>query len=258
MAPSHLAPSHLAGELARRGRLEGGAPLYRGEQARRLNGYFVALAAVFAIALVPATAHAHKLNVYAEVRGTAIHGEAYFAGQVPAQDAAVEAFAPDGRKLAETKTSAEGRFTIEAKHRCAYRLVVNAGSGHGGQYTLPAEDLPESLPPLDAAAGTSPPKPPAEKPSPPPEAKPPRRGPASVPTADPQVLTEMVEKAVERRVAPLERRLREYEDRVRVSDVLGGIGYIVGVTGILFYALGVRKKRRLEQDAADSARLPKS
>lgn len=225
----------------------------RGGRAHR-----VTLAAVVAIALVPATAHAHKLSVYAEVRGTTIHGEAYFAGQVPAQDAAVEAFAPDGRKLAETKTDAEGRFTIEARHRCAHRLVVNAGSGHGGQYTLPAEDLPESLPPLDASAGTSPPKAPAEKPAAPSEGRPPRRVPALAPAAEPQILKDLVEEAVERRVAPLERRLREYEDRVRVSDVLGGIGYIVGVTGILFYALGVRKKRALEQDAPNSTRLPKS
>lgn len=46
-------------------------------------------------------------------------------------------------------------------------------------------------------------------------------------------------------VAALRDQLHEYEQRVRLRDILGGIGYIVGIAGLAFYFLGVRCKRHV-------------
>ena len=44
-------------------------------------------------------------------------------------------------------------------------------------------------------------------------------------------------------LAALRRELRQYEQRIRLRDVLGGIGYIVGMAGVAFYFLGVRRRQ---------------
>ena len=39
----------------------------------------------------------------------------------------------------------------------------------------------------------------------------------------------------------LAEQLDRLEDTIRLRDVFGGIGYILGITGIMFYFLGRRK-----------------
>jgi len=65
----------------------------------------------------------------------------------------------------------------------------------------------------------------------------------------PQVLTKKdiaseVEKAVAKKVRPLERELRAFKEEIRFHDIIGGIGYIVGVMGLAFYFLGIRRRDR--------------
>lgn len=47
-----------------------------------------------------------------------------------------------------------------------------------------------------------------------------------------------------RQIAQLQRQVREHDERVRLRDILGAIGYILGLTGLAFYFLGVRRKER--------------
>ena len=201
----------------------------------------VAVLAVLGSMLHAAPATAHKLNVWAEVDGTTIRGEAYFRGGSPAQEAKVEALAPDGTTLAETTTDAEGKFSLEARYRCDHRLVVNAGAGHGGEYKVGADELPGELPAHDGGERPAGPKPSPEVKTAtetqplPSEAAPRAPGEAR--------LKKLIEAAVRDQVRPLERKLAEYQEKIRLSDVLGGIGYILGITGLLFFFLGARRKK---------------
>ena len=90
-----------------------------------------------------AWAHGLHLDVYV-VEGATIEGEAYYHG-AKAVGAKVEVFAPDGKKLGETKTDEEGLFIFKAEFRCDHRFVVT-DSGHRATATIPAEDLPGGLP----------------------------------------------------------------------------------------------------------------
>jgi nickel transport protein len=47
---------------------------------------------------------------------------------------------------------------------------------------------------------------------------------------------------VNHELVELRREFQDFRQEVRWHDVLGGIGYIVGVAGIAFYFLGVRRK----------------
>jgi len=49
---------------------------------------------------------------------------------------------------------------------------------------------------------------------------------------------------IEKQVVKLREDLVRYEDRVRLHDVLGGIGCILGFMGLTFYFLGVRRREK--------------
>lgn len=188
--------------------------------------YLSALVRSLAIMFVAAspTAWAHGINLFATVEGAAIQGTLNFADGSPAAHAPVTAFAPDGSKIAETTTDETGRFTFLARVRCRHRLVGDAGQGHRGLFTIAEEDLPASLPaPGDALV---------------PEFK---ENDSTHAAPVPDDFDERVEAAVARQLRPLREQLNGYETKVRIRDVMGGIGYLFGLAGLIVL-LKARKK----------------
>jgi len=187
---------------------------------------------------IASPAAAHKASVFAAVQGKVIAGEAYFRDGTPLRSAEVTVFDPAGTKLGETKTDAQGKFSFEPRRRCDHRLVVDGGEGHAAQYTVRAEELPSSLPDGGAAPGPSsqsPPLAPANAPA----AAPPA-GAAPRPATQDDLHGEL--EAIEKQLVELRRDLAARDDSTRWRDVLGGIGYILGLMGVAFYFLGVRRK----------------
>ncbi len=181
----------------------------------------VTLPLALALVALPGSppAFAHALHLVAEGDGTVIRGRAYYQGGSPAVGAQVLAFSPEGRKLGETRTDADGAFTLPASYRCDHRLLVVTGDGHGAEFRLPAAELSASLPPPGGEAA-----PPGET------------------AAAADELT-----AIRSQLASLREQLAGYEQRTRLRDVIGGIGYIVGVAGVAFYIAARRAERAVKQ-----------
>jgi len=188
-------------------------------------------------------AQAHRINVFATVEGKTINGYVYFPGGGRANGAVVTARAPDDARLGEATTNERGEFTIAATMRCDHTLIALATDGHRASYVVFAAELPGDLPAYRSAA----PKPSTQE----------------DPAADVELddldepLMEMdeliwdavrgrvaaeAERAVGSQVRPLREQIQRYEERVRLRDVLGGIGYIVGMMGLSFYFLGRRRR----------------
>lgn len=190
-----------------------------------------AMLLVALVALLPASAYAHKVNVFASAEGKTIQGKVYFSGGTPAQNVVVTALSSTGRQIGETKTNEEGRFALEARFRCDYRLLADTGDGHGGEYILPASVLPEDIPPLPTNEEGQ-----TDAKSPPPKH-------TAAPARPADVLSTDQFDRLHAEIVRLEEQIRAYEDHIRITDVLGGIGYIVGITGAAYYYLGARRKR---------------
>jgi nickel transport protein len=180
-----------------------------------------------ALLALPVTAHAHRIGVFASVSDGRISGEVYFPSGGAAAGVKVVARAPDGRVLGEAVSDADGRWQMPVRFRCDHELAADAGEGHRATYLVPASDLPANLPALPGAGG----------PAAPPPAAPPELEAAASPDIE-----AAVERAVARQVEPLRRDLARYQDSVRVHDVLGGIGYVLGLMGLAFYFLGARRR----------------
>ena len=173
------------------------------------------------------------MDVFASAEGKTIHGKANYHDGTPAKNCVVKAFDPAGKEIGRTKTDDEGKFTLEASFHCDHLLLVDAGDGHGGQYTIKAAELPEDLPP---------------------------RSPGNVDHVevkqneanhDHDTLEEVDHneahfKAIHAEIVRLQEQLSKYEQRRRFRDLVGGIGFILGLAGIGYgyYYRGLLHKNR--------------
>lgn len=189
------------------------------------------------LAVFARSAEAHKINVFAYAEGQTIHGEAYARGGEAIRDAKIEVFDPADsmKKLGETVTDDDGNFTFEARHRSDHRFVLSTADGHEAEFTVKADELPPTLP---ASGGA--PAPQAE--TPPTEPLPAEPTPEVESTDNADSVQAEVD-SLTRQIVQLRREMQEFQQKLRFSDILGAIGYIVGVMGLSFYFLGVKKKR---------------
>jgi nickel transport protein len=166
--------------------------------------------------LFPRAADAHGIDLHVHVAGDSIRGRALFVGGGPVSGANVTVYAPSGSRLGSAKTDDEGAFTFIPREAVDHRIWVDAGGGHGTQYVVKAAELPGSV---------------------------------TRPAADGRRATDGdLERAIAAAVDPLHKKIDRLQSSIRLQDILGGIGYIVGLTGLWFYC----KARRLRQKQRES------
>jgi len=184
---------------------------------------------------------AHNVRVFAWAEGNEIVGETAFSGGRPAKNATIVVRARGSDTvLATTRTDGQGRFRFPIP-RAARRekpqlvIVLAAGQGHQGEWVLDAADyLPgEEEAKSGAVAGDSGAAARAKTGSA--GEGPESAAPASL-ALDRAGLEALVSRSVEIQLRPVKRMLVESENREPdLRDVLGGIGYLIGMAGILFY-----------------------
>lgn len=148
---------------------------------------------------------AHELHLFVTAEGALLKGRASLGGvgaaSSPVKNQRIEAFGPDSVSLGRTQTDDEGRFTFLAEVRCSHRFVLRTDDGHMAEYTV-AEDL------LPADLGGS-------------------------RSSGPVGIEEAVERAVARQLRPLREEIQGLRARTQVRDIVGGVGFILGIVGIL-------------------------
>ncbi|MCF8061430.1 MAG: hypothetical protein K9M82_02840 [Deltaproteobacteria bacterium] len=182
-------------------------------------------------------AQAHRVYVFAWVEGDTVYTESYFGGKRKAAGGTILVYDPAGREIVRGETNEEGIFAFPLPGRMDLRIVLEASTGHRAEYRLGADEIPgggegspgpavqtkqESTTRQDALGGDEAPGSQGE-------------GSASV---DAEAVRTVVEKALDERLNPLVRsvaRLRQ-DQGPGVTEILGGIGYIVGLVGIYLYA----------------------
>lgn len=182
---------------------------------------------VVVIAVLTATtaspALAHKIKVFAAAVGERIEGTVYFVGGGPARGARILIESPDGTLIEALTADDAGAFAFTAKVRADHVIRTDIADGHSARMTIPASLLPASLPlPASGLGATAAEAKEPTAPAPSHEGR----------TGELAALDASIARAVAQQVAPLREQLNAYEDRVRLRDVLGGLGYILGLAGL--------------------------
>lgn len=167
-----------------------------------------ALIALFCLVL---PAEAHRLKLFAHVTGDTISGYGFYIGGGRPQGTDLVVSTPDGKEVSRLKTGADGTFSFTPPTPGTYRLSLSGGDGHIATVDISTGGAPAAKPPeatkQDAPA-------------------------AALPADLDARIATAVDAAVARQITPLLEAYDAADGRVRFNDLLGGLGWIVGMAGL--------------------------
>jgi nickel transport protein len=167
---------------------------------------------------------AHKIRIFAWSEGNTIHTESKFSGGKAAQNAIVTVVETNtGTELLRGTTNQNGLFQFPLPETTSEELdiIVNSGDGHKNHWLY-------AIKPVTSSNTTK-----AEQNHTPPEELSPL--PQSLHLSQDQ-LTSLMDSLLESKLAPIRQQLAELQEQEpSIQDILGGIGYIIGLAGIAAY-----------------------
>ena len=157
---------------------------------------------------LPCATQAHGLDVFATLNGEQADGYVVFVGGGRAADIAMELRDADGKPLLESRSDQEGRFRFRLPGPGRFAVVADSANGHVARFPL---ELGSRVDESRADKGS-------------------RSHHAAIDQRE-------LDRLLARHINPLREQIAAYEERRRWQDVLGGIGYILGLAGVAFFLL---------------------
>ncbi|AXO14856.1 hypothetical protein [Thalassospira indica] len=174
-------------------------------------------------------AQAHKVIASLFPSGSNIEGEIGFSNGVMAENTVVEIFDLDGNKIDEVTTDGDGFFVYTPSQQIDLRFRADLGAGHVAEATFAIADLTG----VDGTVQTAPSKA--------------RTASGVGSNAGPAITREQEEiiaTIVRDELRPLRRELTAYKEKNDLQSILGGIGYIFGAFGIIYYIAARRLRAK--------------
>lgn len=190
----------------------------------------ISLTFIYALLNYTPLAYAHKVYLFAWAEGDMIHTESYFSGNKMVQDGKITVFDSEGKELLNGRTNENGEFSFKIPEIADLRIVLESSMGHGAEYLFKKSEFS-----IDQA--------PAEEAYSDPDIVKEPEVPLHVTTGQDRLRKE-IEAALDERLKPVMRelvRLREAKGP-GVTEIIGGIGYILGIMGIVAYMKSREKK----------------
>ena len=195
-----------------------------------------------AFASIAGSASAHRVNVFAWVEGDKVHVESKFSGGKKVKTGKVVVMDPQGVELISGLTNEDGAFSFKVPKQSDLRVIVVAGQGHQGQWTVRAAEL-QGLTSDTATKSAGSKRLYSDHQSAVANTSGHSDAVASGHNINVEELETIIETVLDRKLQPINRTLAEMQQEgPGVSDIFAGIGYILGLVGIAAYIQN-RKKR---------------
>lgn len=173
-------------------------------------------------------AQAHRLRIFASVEAGAISGYAYFVGGARAKGATIVFRNAQSEELHRMQADGRGAFAWTPPKPQEIRITVDAGDGHIGSLTLQAKRFSAEATGMAEHALQSPSA---------------NHAPASIELAELEKRIEArIEAAVARQMRPLLEAQEAAQSRMRFSDIMAGIGIIIGMSGAALWVMSSGKR----------------
>lgn len=200
----------------------------------------------FLLLLLASPSLAHKVKVFAYGEGEKIVTKSYFGnGKAVMNSAITVQDSSDGKTLLYGETDEEGVFEfpvprVAEQQRMDLKIILNTGEGHRAEWFLPADEYLESYGEERHAEVTADSADSADVDH---EQMSHRSViPEGISACNEQVVSRLIEQALDKKLAPLKEMMQQSRDSgPDFRDIIGGIGYIMGLAGIAAY-MSSRKK----------------
>lgn len=161
---------------------------------------------ILVLALIASPAvHAHGMRISVTPAQDGVAGRVWYSDETPGAGNAVSLVDAAGRELASTLSDAEGRFAFSAVAAGDYAVVAEGEEGHRAEARIA----------YAPAAGT-----------------------VSAAGVEDAKLTALLRAELQ----PLREDIARFEQRIRLHDLIGGVGFIAGLCGLLVAWRARRRK----------------
>lgn len=184
------------------------------------------ISVVLLIAILPSLLVAHRVNIFTQIERDSVIGQCYYNDGTPVRHQRVEVFRSSGSKVLELETDSAGYFRFAPPVKDDLRIVLYAGMGHQSEATIKASDLPDVK------------KINVEKPK---VVRKAIEAKDEKPEVDEESIRRIVEDVVEEKINALRELIVKQQRSTSLITIIGGIGYIVGIFGMLSF---LRSRRR--------------
>lgn len=182
---------------------------------------------------------AHKIKVFATVDQDIVNGYAYFSSGTRVRSPRVDFYDSNGTNISGLVGDENGQFTLAVTCRSDYLIKVSTDDGHQADWRLAEDEFGLDLPSCNplavgghiiVSAGNSTDITGNESIG------------ANIVDIGPVIRDELV--PLKGQIARLQEQIDLLSEKRRLQDILGALGYLLGLAGIAFYIMG----RRLDRD----------
>jgi len=191
--------------------------------------YLILIFIFLIIIMMDVSVFAHKVNIFTYVEGDKVYTESYFNDGKKCVDSKIEVFDNQGNILLEGLTDEEGMFSFEIPSEDVIdgdlKVVLTASMGHRAEYIIRADELRDVAELIEEKLEE-----PVTVLSP------------EVSSFDLKEIQSLIEDALDKKLEPIMREIKKsQEDSISPTEIIGGIGYIVGIFGIIAYFLSRKR-----------------
>ena len=195
--------------------------------------YLILLSIFLIVMLINISAFAHKVSIFAYIEGDKIYTESYFSDGTKCINSKIEVFDDQENKLLEGLTDDKGVFVFKIPQAKALKIVLTASMGHRAEYIISTDELAGTLGENKKGAPVTDSNKQKESIS------------SEIPAEDLKNFQLLIEDTLDKKLKPVIveiRRLRKENKKIKINEVIGGIGYIFGIIGIIAYFLSRKSK----------------
>ena len=191
--------------------------------------YLILIFIFLIIIMMDVSVFAHKVNIFAYVEGDKVYTESYFNDGKKCVDSKIEVFDNQENKLLEGITNENGEFSFKTpQEERDLKIVLTASMGHRAEYIISADELGDTVGLVKEGL-----KEPVSVVFP------------EVSSFDLKEIQLLIENALDEKLELIMREMREIkksqEDKISPTEIIGGIGYIIGIFGIVAYFLSRKR-----------------
>jgi nickel transport protein len=187
-------------------------------------------------------ASAHRVNVFAWVEGDTVYVEGKFAGGKQVKAGKIVVLDSQGVELLSGLTNDRGEYSFKVPKQTDLRIVLSAGQGHQGEWTVRVDEMNELTSEKSGQPG-------AEKGVQYSQKETFGKTSADEETVAPDTaiireeLETIIESVLDEKLKPINRKLSDMrQEGPTLKDIFAGIGYILGLVGIAAYVHSRKKK----------------